>query len=85
MKNCIKASATLFFRLLFMLVLVAMCNSCTMGKDRTNKDSSKYFDIICIGGHQYYQRWAGDRGYLAIRLTDNGKPIRCGGTNDRIR
>lgn len=41
------------------------------------KSGSAKFDIICLDGHSYYKRSAGYNGYLAIKLDDNGKPVKC--------
>ncbi len=35
------------------------------------------YEIICLGGHQYYRANFAQKALLGIRLTDDGKPIKC--------
>ena len=35
------------------------------------------FDIVCINGHEYYFNKCYGYTALAIKLDDNGKPIKC--------
>lgn len=45
------------------------------------KDLTREFKIVCLGGHQYWFRnlysYGGFYESLAIKLDDNGKPIKC--------
>ena len=60
-----------------LLIISLMYNLSSNVSDQTDKDSSNKFDLICIKNHQYYIRSAYQVGYLAIRLDDNGNPIKC--------
>ena len=40
-------------------------------------DKSSDYDIICVYGHEYIRASFFQKGFLAIRLSDDGKPIRC--------
>jgi hypothetical protein len=42
----------------------------------TGGDESDY-EIICIGGHQYYRANWTQKALLGIKLTDEGKPVKC--------
>ncbi len=42
----------------------------------TGGDESDY-EIICLGGHQYYRANWVQKALLGIRLTDDGKPVNC--------
>lgn len=55
-------------------VLVILVFSCTPKERNGILDNSDDYRIICIGGHQYYERIY----HLAGRLTDDGKPVKCG-------
>ena len=35
------------------------------------------YDVICLGGHQYYRANFAQKALLGIRLTDDGKPVKC--------
>jgi hypothetical protein len=35
------------------------------------------YNKTCIGGHVYYEKNYMYAGYLAIKLNDNGKPVKC--------
>jgi len=73
-------SKSLLKRIGLFCIASVMCSfalSCN-GYDRTNKDSSDKFDKICIEGHVYYQRVAGNAGYLSIKLDAYGNPVKCG-------
>jgi len=37
----------------------------------------KDFHIICLGNHQYYRANFSVKGMVAIRLNNDGKPVRC--------
>lgn len=43
----------------------------------TNGNNEKDYDIVCIHGHEYYRSSSGTKGYLGIKLTDAGIPIKC--------
>ena len=61
--------------IIIILIFIIGCN----GYDKTDEDASNKFDKICIDGHIYYQRKIGYAGYLAIKLNDNGIPVKCEG------
>jgi len=39
--------------------------------------SNNDYSLVCIGGHEYYHASFATKGFLAIKLNDDGKPIRC--------
>ena len=41
------------------------------------ESGTEKFHIICLEGHSYYQRAVGYIGYFALKVDDNGKPIKC--------
>jgi len=55
------------------LIFAAGC----LERETDDRDVSEKYDTICIDGHVYYERHLGDRGFAAIRLSPEGKPIRC--------
>lgn len=61
------------------LVLTLFLVSC--GSERYEqtepRDLSNKYVVICIDGHQYYQRRAGHKGMTAIKLDSEGKPVKC--------
>jgi hypothetical protein len=40
-------------------------------------DEESDYDIVCLGGHQYYRANFAAKGFLAIKLGDTGKPVAC--------
>jgi len=53
-------------------VIVLSYKNWTLGDDETD------YEIVCVGGHQYYRaNWA-NKALLGIKLTDEGKPVKCG-------
>ncbi len=40
-------------------------------------DDEKDYDIVCLGGHEYYRANFAAKGFLGIKLDDNGKPCNC--------
>ena len=42
--------------------------------------SEKDYNIVCIGGHQYYRANYAHKGFLGIRLSSDGKPLKCSGS-----
>lgn len=40
-------------------------------------DKEADYKIVCIGGHEYYWANFAYKGLLGIRLSNNGKPIKC--------
>ena len=43
----------------------------TLGSDEDD------YHIVCIGGHEYYRANFAYKGFLGIKLNDDGKPIKC--------
>lgn len=39
--------------------------------------SEEDYSIMCIGGHEYYRTSFFNKGFLAIKLNDNGLPVNC--------
>lgn len=37
----------------------------------------KDYNIVCLGGHEYWRANFMAKGFLGIKLDDNGKPISC--------
>jgi len=63
----------------FLIIFIAgFLVSCSGNDNNIIKDSSKEFEKICIEGHVYFKREDGHKGYLSIKLSDDGKPIKCG-------
>ena len=48
-------------------------------KNWTTGAADSDYKIVCIGGHQYYRANFVQKALLGIRLTDDGKPIKCNG------
>jgi len=42
-----------------------------------NKNVDDKFNKICFEGHTYYMRASGHKGYLAIKLNHDGRPVKC--------
>ena len=40
-------------------------------------DDEKDYGIVCLGGHEYYRANFANKGFLGIKLDDNGKPCKC--------
>jgi len=40
-------------------------------------DDESDYDIICLGGHEYYRANFLQKGFMAIRMTGEGKPVQC--------
>jgi len=62
------------FILIMILVLLAGCDC---KRDISGKDRSSRYNIVCIDGHVYYERYTGYEGFLAIKLDAEGKPLAC--------
>ncbi len=62
-----------FVGLLIAIVFIGYMwyTSSTLGK----VDSD--YSTVCIGGHEYNRGSFASKGFLAIKLTDDGKPIKC--------
>jgi hypothetical protein len=56
------------------ILFICMLFSCSYD---INVDYGQKFETICINGHEYYIRSVGHKGYMAIKLTDNGYPVKC--------
>lgn len=39
--------------------------------------NEKDYTIVCIEGHQYYRANLLNKGFLGIRLDNDGKPVNC--------
>lgn len=62
------------WRFIIAFVICCFALGCT-GRDMTeDKLIGEQYDKICIEGHVYYQLGR----QLAIKLSDDGKPIKCG-------
>ena len=35
------------------------------------------YEIVCLGGHEYYRANFAAKGFLGIKLDSNGKPLNC--------
>ena len=47
-------------------------------KNWTTGGEESDYEVICLGGHQYYRaNWA-NKALLGIKLTTEGKPVKCG-------
>jgi len=68
-----------YLMLWFVILFLVKCGDIET-KTKKQRDLSDIFDKVCIENHIYY--FAGN-GYLAIKLDDNGKPIKCG--EERIK
>lgn len=68
-------SETALYLVTFILILSFIgwlaYNSITLG------DTSEDYEIVCIDGHEYHRANFGAKGFLAIKLTDSGLPIKC--------
>lgn len=61
--------------LLLSLLVVSGCKP----SGGIDKDWSSGMYQVCIKGHVYYHSSVGAYGHvMAIRLTDDGKPVKCG-------
>jgi hypothetical protein len=40
-------------------------------------DEESDYDIVCLGGHQYWRANFAAKGFLGIKLDDAGKPVAC--------
>jgi hypothetical protein len=45
----------------------------------THGKNEEHYVTICIGGHEYWRADFAAKGFLAVKLDDDGKPIRCRG------
>ena len=43
----------------------------TLGEDEED------YEIICLGGHEYWRANFAAKGFLAVKLTDDGRPVEC--------
>lgn len=43
----------------------------------TNGKNSEDYEIVCIHGHSYWVANFAYKGMLAIRLNDDGTPVKC--------
>ena len=58
------------------VVLLALGGVVTYKTWTLGNDGSDY-ETVCIGGHEYYRANFANKGFLSIRMTDDGKPVRC--------
>lgn len=56
---------------LLVITVFVIRNTWTLGA--TDDD----YEIVCIGGHEYNYASFAAKGFLAIKLDDDGKPIKC--------
>ena len=59
------------------LIVVISVGGWMAYKGWTTGGSEDDYEIICLGGHQYYRANFAQKALLGIRLTDDGKPIKC--------
>ena len=62
-----------YLMLWFVILFLVKCGDIETKRQR---DLSSNFDKVCIENHIYY--FTGN-GFLAIKLNDDGKPVKCGG------
>jgi len=61
----------LFTVLVFTFAVYIFTKSWNLGKTESD------FAILCLNNHEYFRASFGTKGFLAINLDDNGKPIMC--------
>lgn len=63
-------------KFLVLFILLSSCNE-PNGRDLSNKEVSDWYDKVCIENHIYYEISSGHRASMAIKLDDDGKPVKC--------
>lgn len=70
------AAAILAAIVIIFFGIVGVAHTVEEGKKINLDWSDKYF-VVCVNGHEYYTSYSGRHDVLAVRLDDNGKPIKC--------
>lgn len=64
-----------------LMVIIGICALILSGwmtsKVWTLGGDEEDYEIICLGGHEYWRANFAAKGFLAVRLTSNGKPSSC--------
>lgn len=60
--------------LILLSFILTGCESDIRGEE---KSGDRAYEIICIGGVEYYQGRFGYQGHMALRVTLEGKPYQC--------
>jgi len=63
--------------LLFSFAGIAGYKTYTLGSDQND------YEILCLDDHQYWRANFMAKGFLAIKLNDEGKPVKCQLLTDR--
>jgi hypothetical protein len=58
-------------------VIVLIFAGWMIHKTWTLGDAENDYEIVCLGGHEYYRANFAAKGFLGIKLDDNGKPCKC--------
>lgn len=64
-------------KLILLSIIASLCYGCAVERPEYKGTTESGFDMICIENHIYYQDDSGYNGYLAIKLDDDGKPVKC--------
>ncbi len=57
-------------------IAIAVIISITVYNQLLGNNENDY-SIVCVYGHEYYRASFVAKGFLGIKLDDNGKPITC--------
>ncbi len=60
-----------FYAIVIIVSLVFSFKSCSKGKDPSD------YEYICIEGHTYHTVNFGQKMAIAIKLDDEGRPVKC--------
>lgn len=63
--------STIVVVVLFAIGIGIAYHTWTLGDDESD------YEKICIHGHEYWRANFSNKGFLGIRLDDDGKPIAC--------
>ena len=58
-------------------VLVIGLISTKVYKTQTLGSVEKDYSIVCIGGHEYWRATFTTKGFIGIKLNDDGTPVNC--------
>ena len=67
----------LFATAIVMVILLGSLLFFTVQRLWTLGDNPDDYEIICLGSHQYWRANFMNKGLLAIKLDDSGKPVFC--------
>lgn len=63
---------------IILVILVLLFAFFTIWYQQTLGNKSSDYHTICIEKHEYYRASFLTKGFLGIKLDDNGKPVSCG-------